>query len=52
MSLNCGQKRAFIHEAIYEHGEPRWKILTGGKTEELGEKTVPMPLCPPISHMD
>jgi hypothetical protein len=31
---------------IYEYGEPRWND-TDGKNEELGEKSVSVPLCPP-----
>jgi hypothetical protein len=34
----------------YEFGERRWNDIDG-KTEELGEKPIPVPLCPPqIPH--
>jgi hypothetical protein len=35
----------------YEFGERRWNDILTGETEELREKPVPVPLCPPqISH--
>jgi hypothetical protein len=41
----------FILQVIYEFGEPRWNDTDRGKTEELGEKPVPVPLRPPqIPH--
>jgi hypothetical protein len=36
----------FMPQMIHEYGEPWWSDIDGG-TEELGEKLVPMPLCPP-----
>jgi hypothetical protein len=36
----------FILDVIHEYGEPWWNDIDG-KTEELGEKPVPVPLCPP-----
>jgi hypothetical protein len=36
---------------IYEYGEPWWNGIDREKTEELGEKAVPMIHCPPqIQH--
>jgi hypothetical protein len=32
---------------IYDCGKPQWND-TDGKTEELREKLVPVPLCPPL----
>jgi hypothetical protein len=32
---------------IYEYRGPRWNDIDRGKTEELGEKPVAVPLCPP-----
>jgi hypothetical protein len=32
---------------INEYGEPLWKIIDRCKTEELGEKSVPVSLCQP-----
>jgi hypothetical protein len=32
---------------MYENEEPRYNDTDRGKTEELGEKSVPVPLCPP-----
>jgi hypothetical protein len=32
---------------IYEYGEPRLNGTEEEKIEELGEKPVPVPLCPP-----
>jgi hypothetical protein len=41
----------FIPLMIYEYGERRWNDIDRGKTEELGEKPVPVPLRPPqIPH--
>jgi hypothetical protein len=35
----------------YEFGERQWNDIWQGKTEELGDKPVPVPLCPPqIPH--
>jgi hypothetical protein len=35
----------------YEFGERRWNDILTGETEELGEKPVPVPPCPPqIRH--
>jgi hypothetical protein len=40
----------FISQIIREYGEPQWNDADG-KTEELGEKTVQIPLCPSqIAH--
>jgi hypothetical protein len=33
-----------------EHGEPRWNDIDRGKPEELGGRSVPVPLCPQISR--
>jgi hypothetical protein len=35
----------FISQMVYESGEPWWNDIDR-KTEELGEKPVPVPLCP------
>jgi hypothetical protein len=32
---------------IYEYGERRWNDIDREKSEELGEKPVSVPLCPP-----
>jgi hypothetical protein len=37
----------FIPQVIYEYGEPPWWNDIDRGTEELGEKPVPVPLCPP-----
>jgi hypothetical protein len=36
----------FISQVIFEYGEPRRNDIGRG-TEELGERAVPVPLCPP-----
>jgi hypothetical protein len=36
----------FMPQVIYQHGEPWWNDIEG-KTEELREKPVLVPLCPP-----
>jgi hypothetical protein len=36
----------FIPQMMYESGEPWWNDIDG-KTKELGEKLVPVLLCPP-----
>jgi hypothetical protein len=36
---------AIIPQMIYEYGESQWNDI-GGKTKELGEKSVPLPLWP------
>jgi hypothetical protein len=36
----------FISQVMYEHGESQFNGIDG-KTEELGIKPVPAPLCPP-----
>jgi hypothetical protein len=41
----------FIPQMIYEHEEP-WQNDIDGKTEELGEKPIPVSYCPPkIPHV-
>jgi hypothetical protein len=42
----------FIPQIIYEYGEPWWNDIDSEKPKKkLGEKPVPVPLCPPqISH--
>jgi hypothetical protein len=37
----------FIPQAICEYGETQWNDIDGEKTEELGEKSVILLLCPP-----
>jgi hypothetical protein len=37
----------FIPQMIHELGDPWWNDTDRGKTEELGGKPVPVPLCPP-----
>jgi hypothetical protein len=50
-SLNCNHQMAYCSPTDdrlyeYEYAEPRWND-TSRETEELGEKPVPVPLCPP-----
>jgi hypothetical protein len=41
----------FILQMIYEYGERRWNDIDRGKPKIIGEKPVPVPLCPPqIPH--
>jgi hypothetical protein len=40
-----------IPQMIYEYEESQWNDI-GGKTKELGEKSVPLPLWPLQCHMD
>jgi hypothetical protein len=41
----------YVFPRWYEFGERWWNGILTGKTEELGEKPVPVPLCPPqIPH--
>jgi hypothetical protein len=51
-SLNCCHYRTCRSSPRwYEFGERRWNDILTGETEELGEKPVPVPLCPPqIPH--
>jgi hypothetical protein len=49
--LTAGSKgHIFLAQVMYEYEKHQWNT-DRGKTEELGEKSVPVPLCPPqISH--
>jgi hypothetical protein len=40
------QPPAFVLQVMYERGEPSWNDIDW-KTEERGEKSVPLSLCPP-----
>jgi hypothetical protein len=38
---NCG------HHPSDEYGQPHWNDIERKKPEELGDKPVPVPICPP-----
>jgi hypothetical protein len=41
----------FIHQMIYEYGQPQWKGTDKVKPKKLGEEPIIVPLFPPkISH--
>jgi hypothetical protein len=47
MSLNCGHQRAYcLSPWWYMNMENNGEMILTGETEELGEKPVPVPLCP------
>jgi hypothetical protein len=52
MSPNCGHQRAYCSSPKWSMSmESHGGMILTGKTEELGEKPVPVPLCPPqIQH--
>jgi hypothetical protein len=48
VSLNCDHQRTCcLPPRFYMNMESHHGMILTGKTEELGEKPVPVPLCPP-----
>jgi hypothetical protein len=48
MSLKCGQQRAYYSfSRWYMRVESHYRIILTRKTEGIGEKPIPVPLCPP-----